>query len=45
MKSIDEDIKKGTFKRFYQLYGEERYLRNLYRDKLKELLNDSDDRK
>ncbi|MBO4901264.1 MAG: DNA polymerase III subunit delta [Lachnospiraceae bacterium] len=34
MKSIDQDIQNGTFKRFYLLYGEERYLRNQYRDKL-----------
>ena len=42
MKSIYEDIKKGTFKRFYLLYGEERYLRNLYRDKLKEAIGAAD---
>ena len=42
MKSIDSDIKNGTFKRFYLLYGEERYLKNLYRDKLKTAIQAAD---
>ena len=42
MKSIDEDIKNGTWKPVYLLYGEERYLRNRYRDKLKEAIGAAD---
>ena len=42
MKSIDDDIKNGTYKRIYLLYGEERYLKNRYRDKLKEAIGTSD---
>ena len=34
MKTIREDIKSGSFKRVYLLYGEEGYLRNQYRDLL-----------
>lgn len=34
MKTIDEDIKKGTFRQCYLLYGEEGYLKKQYRDKL-----------
>ena len=34
MKSIDEDIKSGQFKRLYLLYGDEDYLKKQYRDKL-----------
>ena len=34
MKTIDEDIKKGTFRQCYLLYGEEDYLKKQYRDKL-----------
>ena len=34
MKTIDEDIKKGTFRQCYLLYGEESYLKKQYRDKL-----------
>lgn len=35
MKVIKEHIKKGSFKRFYLLYGSEEYLKKLYRDKIK----------
>lgn len=35
MQRINDDIKNGTFQRVYLLYGEERYLRRQYRDKLK----------
>ncbi len=42
MRTIDEDIKNGTLKRIYLLYGEERYLRNLYRDKLKKAVGATD---
>lgn len=34
MKTVDEDIKKGTFRQCYLLYGEEGYLKKQYRDKL-----------
>lgn len=42
MKTIDEDIKNGTWKRIYLLFGEERYLLNLYREKLKKAIPVSD---
>lgn len=35
MQRINDDIKNGTFQRAYLLYGEERYLRRQYRDKLR----------
>lgn len=35
MKSINEDIKNGDFKPVYLLYGDEAYLKKLYKDKLK----------
>lgn len=38
MKTIDEDIKAGTFKQIYLFYGEEGYLKRQYRDKLKQAL-------
>ncbi|MCI5613956.1 MAG: DNA polymerase III subunit delta, partial [Agathobacter sp.] len=34
MKTIDEDIKQGTFRNVYLLYGEEAYLLKQYKDKL-----------
>ena len=34
MKTIDNDIKAGDFKKVYLLYGQERYLIKQYRDKL-----------
>ena len=43
MKTIDEDIKTGQFKKVYLLYGEEDYLKKQYRDKLtKALMNGGD---
>lgn len=42
MKSIDEDIKNGTWKPIYLLYGEERYLRNFYSNKLKTAIGAAD---
>lgn len=43
MKSIKEDIKTGSFKQFYLLYGSEAYLLKLYRDKLRDgILGKSD---
>jgi DNA polymerase-3 subunit delta len=44
MKVIKEQIKSGSFKPFYLLYGIEDYLKRLYRDKLKTaILGDSDE--
>ena len=43
MKTIDEDIKNGQFKRVYLLYGEEAYLKKQYKDKLKVALVSQDD--
>ncbi|MDR2043770.1 MAG: DNA polymerase III subunit delta [Clostridium sp.] len=34
MRRIQEDIKSGEFRQIYLLYGEERYLRRQYRDRL-----------
>ncbi len=38
MNNIKNDIKNGTFKRVYLLFGEEDYLKRLYLDKLKSAL-------
>lgn len=35
MKTIDEDIKNGSIRQVYLLYGEENYLKRQYRDKLR----------
>ena len=43
MQRINEDIKTGNFKQVYLLYGSEDYLRNQYRDRLKEALLGSGD--
>lgn len=43
MKTIEEDIKTGNFKQVYLLYGEEGYLKNQYRDKLKAAMAAPDD--
>ena len=43
MKTIDEDIKNGQFKRVYLLFGEEAYLKHQYKRKLKQALVASDD--
>lgn len=43
MKKLAEEIKSGQLKQVYILYGEEAYLRNQYKDKLKSaLLGDGD---
>ena len=34
MKSLNEDLKTGEFKKVYLLYGEEGYLKKQYKDKL-----------
>ncbi|MFD1405426.1 DNA polymerase III subunit delta [Robinsoniella peoriensis] len=38
MKSLLEDLNKGEFKKAYLLFGEETYLKNLYKNKLKDAL-------
>lgn len=43
MKQIAEDIKQNSFKQVYLLFGEERYLRRQYRDKLLHALNPDSD--
>ena len=44
MKSINEDIKSGTFKQAYLLYGEEAYLKKQYKDKITEAMFPDGDR-
>lgn len=39
MRQINEDIRQQNFRQFYLLYGEERYLRRQYREKLKNALS------
>lgn len=43
MKRLEEDLKTQNFKPVYLLYGDEAYLRNLYRDRLKCALVDPGD--
>lgn len=43
MQHINEDIKTGNFKQIYLLYGEERYLRKQYTDRLCKALCGDDD--
>ncbi len=43
MKQISEDIKRENFKQVYLLYGEERYLRRQYREKLRKALSEDGD--
>lgn len=38
MQHINEDIKQNNFKQIYLLYGEERYLRKQYTDRLKDAM-------
>lgn len=38
MKTIDDDIRSGSFRQIYLLYGTEDYLKKQYRDKLKDAL-------
>lgn len=38
MRTINEDIKAGKYKRVYLLYGEEDYLKKQYKDKLREAI-------
>ena len=43
MKQINEDIKQGNFKKIYLLYGEERYLKRQYKERLRKALCGDDD--
>lgn len=44
MQRINNDIKQGTLKQIYLLYGEERYLKRQYTERLREALcNEGDD--
>ena len=43
MKQINDDIKQGKFRQVYLLYGEERYLRRQYREKLRKALCEDND--
>lgn len=43
MRQINEDIRQGNFKQVYLLYGEERYLRRQYREKLQKALCEEGD--
>lgn len=43
MKQINEDIRQQKFRQVYLLYGEERYLRRQYREKLRSALCESCD--
>ena len=43
MQRINEDIRQQNFKQFYLLYGEERYLRKQYTERLKKALCAEDD--
>ncbi len=43
MQRINNDIKSGNFQKVYLLYGEERYLKKQYKDKLKRALCGADD--
>ena len=38
MRQLNEDIRQQNFRQVYLLYGQERYLRRQYRDKLKNAL-------
>lgn len=43
MQHINDDIKQGNFKQIYLLYGEERYLRRQYTDRLRKAMCNEDD--
>lgn len=43
MRQLNEDIRQGNFRQVYLLYGEERYLRRQYREKLKKALCEEGD--
>ena len=39
MQRINDDIKLGNFKQIYLLYGEERYLRRQYTERLQKAMS------
>lgn len=43
MKNLNEDIKTGNFRRVYLLYGDEAYLKTMYKNKLKRAILPPDD--
>ena len=43
MKNLNEDIKTGSFRPVYLLFGEEAYLKNMYKKKLKQAILNPDD--
>jgi DNA polymerase-3 subunit delta len=43
MKNLNEDMKNGTFSQIYLLYGEEEYLKNQYKNRLKKAILGSED--
>ncbi len=43
MKNLNEDIKTGNFRRMYLLYGEEEYLKNQYKNRLRKAILPEDD--
>lgn len=43
MKNLNKDIEIGNFKQVYLLYGEERYLKNQYKSRLKKAILPEDD--
>ncbi len=43
MKTLNKDIKEGSFKQMYLLYGEEDYLRASYKKRLTKALSDPED--
>ncbi|MDO4322020.1 MAG: DNA polymerase III subunit delta [Lachnospiraceae bacterium] len=43
MKNLNEDIKTGNFRQTYLLYGEEDYLKNQYKNRLKKAILPGDD--
>ena len=38
MQTLNQDIKSGEFKQIYLLYGEEAFLKNSYKNRLKEAM-------
>ena len=43
MKKLNEDIKSGIFEKVYLLYGEENFLKNSYKKRLKQAIIGEDD--
>ena len=43
MKSLNEDMKTGNFRPVYLMYGDEAYLKNQYKNRLRKAILQSDD--